>query len=101
GSTTYNYKRIIGGVLMRLSIRKKISLLIFSCILLLTSLLAGINYYVAKKNLLESADTKLLSDIQVSYEYLNAKFPGDWSIKNNQLYKGDVNMVENFDIADK
>ncbi|AVK83385.1 chemotaxis protein [Lysinibacillus sp. B2A1] len=86
---------------MRLSIRKKISLLIFSCILLLTSLLAGINYYVAKKNLLESADTKLLSDIQVSYEYLNAKFPGDWSIKNNQLYKGDVNMVENFDIADK
>lgn len=86
---------------MRLSIRKKISLLIFSCILLLTSLLAGINYYVAKKNLLESADTKLLSDIQVSYEYLNAKFPGDWSIKNNQLYKGDVTMVENFDIADK
>lgn len=86
---------------MRLSIRKKISLLIFSCILLLTSLLAGINYYVAKKNLLESADTKLLSDIQVSYEYLNAKFPGDWSIKNNQLYKGDINMVENFDIADK
>lgn len=86
---------------MKLSIRKKISLLIFSCILLLTSLLAGINYYVAKKNLLESANTKLLSDIQVSYEYLNAKFPGDWSIKNNQLYKGDVNMVENFDIADK
>ncbi|QGG50589.1 methyl-accepting chemotaxis protein [Lysinibacillus pakistanensis] len=86
---------------MRVSIRKKISLLIFSCILLLTSLLAGINYYVAKKNLLESANTKLLSDIQVSYEYLNAKFPGDWSIKNNQLYKGDVNMVENFEIADK
>ncbi|MGE7113398.1 methyl-accepting chemotaxis protein [Lysinibacillus sp. NPDC047702] len=86
---------------MKLTIRKKISLLIFSCILLLTSLLAGINYYVAKKNLLESANTKLLSDIQVSYEYLNAKFPGDWSIKNNQLYKGDVNMVENFDIADK
>ncbi|MGE8000927.1 methyl-accepting chemotaxis protein [Lysinibacillus sp. NPDC093190] len=86
---------------MKLSIRKKMSLLIFGCILLLTTLLAGINFYVAKKNLLESANTKLLSDIQLGYEYLDAKFPGEWSIKNNQLYKGDVKMVDNFEVADK
>ncbi|WP_341302090.1 methyl-accepting chemotaxis protein [Lysinibacillus sp. FSL H8-0500] len=86
---------------MKLSIRKKINLLIFGCILLLTTLLAGINFFIAKSNLLESADTKLLSDIQVSYEYLDAKYPGDWSIQNDQLYKGDVNMVENFEVADK
>lgn len=86
---------------MKVSIRKKMSLLIFGCILLLTTLLAGINFYVAKKNLLESANTKLLSDIQLGYEYLDAKFPGEWSIKNNQLYKGDVKMVDNFEVADK
>lgn len=80
---------------------KKMNLLIFGCIILLTSLLAGVNFFVAKNNLLESADTKLLSDIQVSYEYLDAKYPGEWSIKNNQLYKGDINMVENFEAADK
>jgi len=77
------------------------NLLIFGCIILLTSLLAGVNFFVAKNNLLESADTKLLSDIQLSYEYLDAKYPGEWSIKNNQLYKGDINMVENFEVADK
>lgn len=86
---------------MKLSIRKKMNLLIFGCIILLTSLLAGVNFFVAKNNLLESADTKLLSDIQLSYEYLDAKYPGEWSIKNNQLYKGDINMVENFEVADK
>ncbi|MEK4228003.1 methyl-accepting chemotaxis protein [Solibacillus sp. FSL H8-0538] len=86
---------------MKWTIRKKMNLLILSCILLLTSLLAGINFYVAKKNLLESADTKLASDIQLSYEYLDAKIPGEWTIIDNQLFKGDVNMVENYDIVDK
>lgn len=86
---------------MKWTIRRKMNLLLFNCILLLTSLLAGINFYVSKNNLLESADTKLLSDIQLSYQYLDAKIPGDWKIINDQLYKGDVNMVENFDIPDK
>ncbi|WP_107949720.1 methyl-accepting chemotaxis protein [Lysinibacillus parviboronicapiens] len=85
---------------MKLTIRKKMTLLTFTCILLLTSLLAGINYYGAKKNLLESANTKLLSDIQLSYQFLDAKIPGEWKIVNNQLYKGDVSMVENFEVAD-
>ncbi|MGE7093050.1 methyl-accepting chemotaxis protein [Lysinibacillus sp. NPDC048646] len=86
---------------MKWTIRKKMTLLIFTCILLLTSLLVGINFYVAKNNLLESANTKLLSDIQLSYQYLDAKIPGEWKIVNNQLYKGDISMVENYEIVDK
>lgn len=86
---------------MKWNVHRKMNFLVFNCILLLTLLLAGINFYVSKSNLLESANTKLLSDIQLSYQYLDAKFPGDWKITNNNLYKGEVNMVENFDIADK
>lgn len=86
---------------MKWTIRRKMNILILSCILLLTTLLAGINFYVAKKNLLESADTKLLSDIQLSYQYLDAKIPGEWKIVDDQLYKGDIKMVENFEVADK
>ncbi len=86
---------------MKWTIRKKMTLLIFTCILLLTSLLVGINFYVAKNNLLESANTKLLSDIQLSYQYLDAEIPGEWKIVNNQLYKGDISMVENYEIVDK
>ena len=86
---------------MTWTIRKKLNLLILSCISLLTILLAVVNFYVSKTNLLESADTKLLSDIQLSHKYLDAKFPGEWKIVNNQLYKGDTNMVGNHDIADE
>ena len=86
---------------MKWTIRKKVNVLILSCILFLTVLLAGINFYIAKKNLLESAETKLLSDLQLSYQYMDQKVPGEWKIINNQLYKGDVNMVKKFDIADE
>lgn len=86
---------------MKWTIRKKMNTLILSCILLLTTLLVIVNFLIAKNNLLESANNKLLSDIQVSYQYLNTKIPGDWKVIHNQLYKGDVNMVENFDIADE
>lgn len=86
---------------MKWTIRRKMNLLVFNCILLLTALLTGINFYISKNNLLESADTKLLSDIQLGYEYLDAKIPGDWKIVDDKLYKGDVNMVENFDVVDK
>lgn len=86
---------------MKWTIRKKMNVLILSCILLLTTLLAGINFYIAKTNLLKSADTKLFSDLQLSYHYIDAKIPGEWKIVDNQLYKGDVNMVEKFDIADE
>ncbi|WP_245622838.1 methyl-accepting chemotaxis protein [Lysinibacillus contaminans] len=87
--------------MMKWNVHRKMNFLVFNCILLLTSLLAGINFYVSKNNLLESADTKLLSDIQLSYQYLDAKIPGEWKIIDDKLYKGDVNMVENFDIVDK
>lgn len=87
--------------MMRWTIRRKMNLLVFNCILLLTTLLTGVNFYISKNNLLESADTKLLSDIQLSYQYVDAKLPGEWNIIDDQLYKGDVNMVENFDITDK
>lgn len=86
---------------MKWTIRKKMNTLILSCILLLTTLLVTINFFMSKNNLLESANTKLLSDIQVSYQYLNTKIPGEWKIVDNKLYKGDVNMVGNSDIADE
>ncbi|MBB6445397.1 methyl-accepting chemotaxis protein [Bacillus benzoevorans] len=85
---------------MKQSISKKISVLIFSCILLLTALLSSINYYLTKENLLKSAETKLISDLQLSYNYVDQKISGEWEIIDNQLYKGNVNMVGNMTIVD-
>ena len=85
---------------MKQSISKKINVLIFSCILLLTALLSSVNYYLTKENLLKSAETKLISDLQLSYTYVDLKIPGEWEIIDGQLYKGNVNMVGNMNIVD-
>lgn len=86
---------------MKWTIRKKINLLIITCILLMITVITIVSYTDAKNNLIETVNAKLLSDIDSSYEYLDAKIPGDWHIKNNELHKGDVKIVGNFDIVDK
>lgn len=86
---------------MKWTIRKKINLLILTCMLLMVSILAIINFIEAKKNFLESADAKLLSDLQLSLQYFDVIAPGDWAIKNNELYKGDIKINDNFAIVDE
>ena len=86
---------------MKWTIRKKINLLIISCILLMITVITIVDYNDSKNNLIETVNAKLLSDIESSYEYLDAKIPGDWHIKNSELHKGDVKIVGNFEIVDK
>ncbi|MGE7839237.1 methyl-accepting chemotaxis protein [Lysinibacillus sp. NPDC093712] len=86
---------------MKWTIRKKMNLLILTCILLMITLIAVIDFFEAKKNFLESANAKLLSDLQLSYQYFDVKIPGEWDIKNNELYKGNVKIAGNFDIVDE
>lgn len=86
---------------MKWTIRKKMNLLILTCILLMVTLIAVIDFFEAKKNFLESANAKLLSDLQLSYQYFDVKIPGDWDIQNNELYKGDVKIAGNYDIVDE
>lgn len=86
---------------MKWTIRKKINLLLITCILLMITVITIVSYTDAKNNLIETVNAKLLSDIDSSYEYLDAKIPGDWHIKNNELHKGDVKIVGNFEIVDK
>lgn len=86
---------------MKWTIKRKTNFLLFNSILFLTALTAVINFFVSQDNLLKSANSKLESDIQLSYELINAKYPGEWKIVDGQLYKGDINMVENFEVPDQ
>lgn len=86
---------------MKWSINKKVNAIILIAILLLAGILSGINYAVTKANLLEAAETKLLSDLQMSVELVNVGVPGDWSSKDGALYKGDMDIGELYDIPDQ
>lgn len=86
---------------MKWTISKKMNLLILSCIILLTAILAIANYYITKTSMSESAETKLISDLHTTYNYIDAKIPGDWEIRGDQLFKGNVDMGAQFDVIDE
>ncbi|AXH98233.1 methyl-accepting chemotaxis protein [Sporosarcina sp. PTS2304] len=83
------------------SLGRKINGLFLLAILLLASIVSGLNYFVTKENLLKAAEAKLLSDLQLSIELLDISVPGDWSITNGSLYKGKMDMKEAFEIPDQ
>lgn len=61
---------------------------------------------VVVKNQVESgaelaAIQKVKTDLPLGYEYLDAKFPGDWVEKDGDLYKGSVKISGNFDLVDE
>lgn len=84
-----------------MSIRKKVNFTIFISIFLLACTIGTLNFFVTKNNLLKSADEKVLSDLQLSYELIDISVDGDWFITNDSLYKGSMNMNELFEIPDQ
>ncbi|SDZ56211.1 methyl-accepting chemotaxis protein [Evansella caseinilytica] len=48
----------------------------------------------------ETAVNKAQSDLALSYSLIDHKYPGEWSIQNGELYKGDTRINENDDLVD-
>ncbi|MER2192179.1 MAG: methyl-accepting chemotaxis protein [Solibacillus sp.] len=85
---------------MKWSIRRKMNILIVTCIFVMTSILTIVNYSFTKNNLLESLETKLISDLSFSEKYIDNVYPGEWALVNGDLHKGDVNLVGDTEIVD-
>lgn len=85
---------------MKWPIRTKMNVLTMGCIVVMTSILILVNYSFTKNNLLESLETKLMSDLRLSEKYIDNVYPGEWAIVNGALHKGTVNLVNNTEIVD-
>lgn len=82
-------------------IRTKINFILFNSIVALVVILAAYSYFTAKNDLIDSLETKLLSDSDLSRAYIESKYPGEWSIVDGELYKGTVNVVGHTEIVDE
>lgn len=83
-----------------MSLRIKLNALVMSFILLISLILGVVTYVQSDKlmrNSYESSVTKLST---LGYSLLDEQLPGDWSIKNNELYKGKEKMTDHVDIID-
>lgn len=81
--------------------RKKVNRCFIACYFLLATVLTFMNYRSMKNSLIESAQHKMIADLQISYQYLDKKYPGEWKLVNGELYKGTVKMNNNFAIVDE
>jgi methyl-accepting chemotaxis protein len=84
---------------MKLKLRTKI--LIFTPVFALLILAIGFSTVVTVQNkVIATAHEKLKSDIALGRSLLNEKYAGEWSIRGDKLYKGEVQMNENYSLVD-
>nr|WP_046176505.1 methyl-accepting chemotaxis protein [Domibacillus indicus] len=79
----------------------KINLIVISIIAILS---IGIGFVVNQeiaRGIKEFATEKAKGDLGLAYRYIDNKYPGDWEVKENKLYKGNTLLNDNYDIVDE
>ncbi|NLB17441.1 MAG: methyl-accepting chemotaxis protein, partial [Syntrophomonadaceae bacterium] len=85
---------------MKISLKLKI-VLMFAVVIILGNLAMALYMpNVMKAKVLEAAHEKLRSDLSMTAAYLDEKYPGDWQIIDNQIYKGTEKLNDNHDVID-
>lgn len=82
------------------SIRNKLLLVLLGLVVITSSALSIIALKTTENKVLDAARTKLRSDIGMAQALFDQYYPGPWAIKDNQLYKGDVLINDNFVVVD-
>lgn len=63
---------------------------------------SGITMIIVNKDIKRYViNQKLSSDLKLGITLLDIQYPGDWSIIDNKLYKGNIQINNNFEIVDK
>lgn len=84
-----------------MNLQKK-SILFFNGLTIIVCLLLGFLGYFSANNGFEVAlEDKANGDMRQSKAFLDLKYPGDWQIKNDTLYKGDKKIDDDFDLVDE
>ncbi|KAB2334379.1 methyl-accepting chemotaxis protein [Bacillus mesophilum] len=79
----------------------KINLIVISIILILSAVIGFVANNEVTKGIKEFATEKAKGDLGLAYRYIDNKYPGDWEVRGNELYKGSAKINDNFEIVDK
>ncbi len=85
---------------LKLKLGTKINIIVFAIILVLSGVIGFVVNQEITRGIKQFATEKAKGDIGLAYRYLNNKFPGDWEIKEDKLYKGDTVLNENYEVVD-
>ena len=84
-----------------MNIRMKLVLFFSIAFLLGTSIIGTYSITQVYDKTVKTAQHKVKSDLALGRALLNERYPGEWSLQNDELYKGNQVMNNNFDIVDE
>ncbi|ASS76249.1 hypothetical protein CIG75_15735 [Tumebacillus algifaecis] len=83
-----------------MKLKAKIVLLFSLVIILGTAAMGTFATYTLNSKIKEAAVHKLTSDLEISKALIESKYPGDWSVQGDKLYKGSTLINDNTELVD-
>ena len=83
-----------------MKIKWKIVLASVEVIVLLTSVIVLFSRAEMRSLVSNQTNVELSNYANMGMQVLNSSYPGDWSVKDNTLYKGETPMNENYEVID-
>ncbi|EOR25902.1 methyl-accepting chemotaxis sensory transducer [Niallia nealsonii AAU1] len=84
----------------KLKLGAKINIIVFTIIIVLSIVIGFVVNQEITRGIKQFATEKAKGDIGLAYRYINNKYPGDWEIKEDKLYKGTTILNENYEVVD-
>lgn len=86
---------------LKLNLRNKILLINISLLLFLSISMLILVFYETTKTVDESVYSQLNSNINLGYSMLDKKYPGQWSIEGDKLFKGSILISGDTEFVDE
>ncbi|KHF39630.1 methyl-accepting chemotaxis protein [Halalkalibacter okhensis] len=83
-----------------LKLATKINLLVIAIFLVFSVVVGFVVHLLVTDGVKQSAIEKARSDMYLSYQAIEQKFPGEWEIEDGRLLKGNVLVNDNFEMVD-
>ncbi len=77
------------------------ALMLLGIVVVVSLCMAGYTVMTVRNNIIMTAHEKLKSVAALTLAILNDKYPGEWSIRDGKLFKGDTPMNENYEWVDR
>jgi methyl-accepting chemotaxis protein len=86
---------------IRLNLHNKILLINISILLFLSSIILTVVFYETTKIVGDNIYSQLNSNINLGYSMLDKKYPGEWRVEGDKLFKGNKIINEDTEFVDE
>jgi methyl-accepting chemotaxis protein len=86
---------------IRLNLRNKILLINISLLLFLSSIILTVVFFETTKTVSDNIYSQLNSNINLGYSMLDKKYPGEWRVEGDKLFKGNKIINEDTEFVDE